>query len=117
MHELAICQSIIDQVSNISKQRNAKHVASISIGIGPLSGVEEQLLRNAYPIASVSTVAENAELIIETLPVRVHCNQCGEDSDAKINKLSCPHCGNWRTTLISGDEMLLLSVELEMLKQ
>ncbi len=113
MHELAICQSLIDQVENIAMERNAQCVTSIIIAIGPLSGVEAQLLKNAYPIASAGTIAENAELIIETLPVRVKCTQCGSESDVLSNKLICKQCGDWRTTLISGDEMMLMSVELE----
>ena len=113
MHELAICQSLMEQVESIANERDAKCVTSITIGIGPLSGVEFQLLKNAYPIASAGTVAEDAELIIEHLPIKVRCNQCGAESDALPNKLTCKQCGDWRTTLISGDEMMLMSLELE----
>lgn len=113
MHELAICQSLMDQVESIALERNAQSVTSILIAIGPLSGVEVPLLKNAYPLASVGTVAENAELIIDHLPIRVKCTQCGSESDATPNKLICKQCGDWRTELISGDEMMLMSVELE----
>lgn len=113
MHELAICQSLMNQVESIAAERNAQSVTTIIIGMGPLSGVEAQLLKNAYPIASAGTVAENAELIIEYLPIRVSCSQCGCESDALPNKLVCKECGDWRTTLISGDELILMRVELE----
>ena len=116
MHELAICQSLMDQVEAIASERNAHCVTSIVVAMGPLSGVEAQLLKNAYPIASAGTVAENAELVIEYLPVRVKCTQCGSESDALPNKLICKKCGDWRTTLISGDELMLMSVELEKTK-
>ena len=116
MHELAICQSLMDQVETIADERNAKSVTSIVVAMGPLSGVEAQLLKNAYPIASAGTVAENAELVIEYLPVRVKCTQCGSESEALPNKLICKQCGDWRTTLVSGDEMMLMSVELEKVK-
>ena len=117
MHELAICQSLMNQVETIALERNAASVTSIVIGMGPLSGVEVQLLKNAYPIASAGTVAEHAELVIEYLPVRVKCGQCGTESDATPNKLVCAHCGDWRTTLVSGDELMLMSVELEQNEQ
>ena len=113
MHELAICQALMQQVEDIAAERNARSVISIVVGMGALSGVEAQLLKNAYPIASAGTLAENAELVIEHLPVRVRCTQCGEESDVAPNKLTCKHCGDWRTTLISGDEMMLMSIELE----
>ena len=113
MHELAICQALMNQVENIAAERNARSVVSIVIGMGPLSGVEAQLLKHAYPVASAGTVAEGAELKIENLPVRVSCSQCGAESDALPNKLVCKTCGDWRTTVISGDELMLMSVELE----
>jgi len=103
----------MNQVESIAAERNARSVVSIVIGMGPLSGVEAQLLQHAYPVASAGTVAEGAQLVIEDLPVRVSCTQCGEESDALPNKLVCKHCGDWRTTLISGDELLLMRVELE----
>ena len=113
MHELAICQSLMDQVETIALERNAQSVTLIVVAMGPLSGVEAQLLKNAYPLASAGTVAENAELVIEYLPIRVRCTQCDSESDALPNKLVCKQCGDWRTTLISGDELMLMSVELE----
>ena len=116
MHELAICQSLMEQVEDIAIERNAQCVTSIVIAMGPLSGVEVQLLKNAYPIASAGTIAEDAELIIEHLPIKVKCTQCGSESDALPNKLICKQCGDWRTTLVSGDEMMLMSVELEKTK-
>jgi len=113
MHELAICQALMNQVENIAAERNARSVVSIVVGMGPLSGVEAQLLKHAYPVASAGTVAEGAELVIENLPVRVKCTQCGNESDVLPNKLVCKACGDWRTTLISGDELMLMRVELE----
>ncbi|PCJ84881.1 MAG: hydrogenase nickel incorporation protein HypA [Thiotrichaceae bacterium] len=113
MHELAICQSLIDQVEDIALERNAQSVSLIIIAIGPLSGVEAPLLKNAYPLACIGTVAENSELVIELLPIRVKCMQCGSESEVLPNKLICKKCGDWRTELVSGDEMMLMSVELE----
>lgn len=113
MHELALCQAMMSQVETIAREHQASRVTSITLGIGPLAGVETQLLHNAYPIASAGTIAEGAELLIEATPIRVHCKSCGEDSDALINRLVCKRCGDWRTELLSGDEMLLVSVELD----
>jgi hydrogenase nickel incorporation protein HypA/HybF len=113
MHELAICQSLVTQVETIAQQHNAARVVSIVIGMGALSGVEAQLLKHAYPVASAGTVAEDAQLEIEKLPIRVKCSECGEESTVTPNKLLCRHCGDWRTTLISGDELMLMRVELE----
>lgn len=113
MHELALCQAMMSQVETIAREHRATRVTSITLGIGPLAGVEAKLLHSAYPLACAGTIAEGARLMIEATPIRVHCTSCGEESDALVNRLVCGHCGDWRTELLSGDEMLLVSVELD----
>ena len=112
MHELSICQGIMSQVNEIAFQNQASAIESITLRIGPLSGVEAPLLKQAFPFVAAQTIAENAELIIEELPVVILCKQCGSKSKTVPNKLICSQCGDYHTQLISGDEMLLASVEL-----
>jgi len=112
MHELAVCQQLLLQVDQIAKEKNARLVESITLRLGPLSGVEAHLLTQAFPLASAGSIAEDAELIIESLPIRVRCQTCGAETDALPNKLVCGACGDYHTQLISGDEMLLASLSL-----
>ena len=113
MHELAVCQGLMSQVEQIARREDAESVTRILLSVGPLSGVEPQLLADAFPIAAAGTVAENARLDIETQPIRVKCDTCGAETDARANRLLCGNCGDFRTRLVSGDEMLLMSLELE----
>jgi len=112
MHELAVCQQLLLQVDQIAKEKNARLVESITLRLGPLSGVEAHLLTQAFPLAAAGSIAEDAELIIESLPIRVRCQTCGAETDALPNKLVCGACGDYHTQLISGDEMLLASLSL-----
>lgn len=112
MHELSICQALLDQVEGIAREHGATRVERIVLKVGPLSGVEPALLRNAYPLAAAGTVAEQAELVIEPAAVRVRCSDCGAESDAAPNRLLCASCGGWKTRLISGDELLLANLVL-----
>jgi hydrogenase nickel incorporation protein HypA/HybF len=113
MHELAICEALMEQVLKVAAAQQAVAVADIYVSVGPLSGVEGPLMRNAFPIAAAGTLADRARLHVEAAPVRVRCEQCGEESEATVNRLLCDHCGDWRTTLISGDELLLRRVVLD----
>jgi hydrogenase nickel incorporation protein HypA/HybF len=113
MHELAVCQALIDQVAHVAAEHGAASVCRIVVQVGPLSGVEPGLLEEAYAIARAGTVADTATLVLEQAQPRVRCNACGAESAVSANRLSCPECGNWRTTLVAGDELLLASVELE----
>jgi hydrogenase nickel incorporation protein HypA/HybF len=111
MHELAVCQALVEQVEQLAREQKAQRVGLIEVAIGPLSGIEPQLLEQAYPFAVAGSLAEGAELRLQRAPVRVHCDQCQQDSEASANRLVCGHCGNWRTALVSGDELLLTRVE------
>jgi len=113
VHELAVCQSLLERVRQVAIEHGAASVARITVGIGPLSGVEPHLLQQAWPIASAGSVAGNAEMEVEVLPLVVSCETCGAETAASPNRLVCGSCGDWHTRLTSGDELLLNSVELE----
>lgn len=117
MHELSVCQALVRQLTEIAQREDAARITKVVVQIGPLSGVEAQLLRQAYPIASAGTVAANAELVLERLPIRVRCETCGAETDASANRLLCGVCGDYHTQMLSGDEMLLAQVELERLSE
>jgi hydrogenase nickel incorporation protein HypA/HybF len=111
MHELSICQSMLQQLETIAQQENARRVTSITLQIGPLSGVEPELLQQAFPLAAAGTLAEQAELKIENQAVRVHCPKCNGENEVPSNRLVCPECGETHTRLVSGDELLLARLE------
>ncbi len=113
MHELSVCQSMLAQVDAIAMQHQASRVTGITLQIGPLSGIEPGLLQQAFTLARAGGVADEATLLIESLPIRVKCQRCNQESEATPNRLVCGHCGDYHTHLISGDEMLLASVELD----
>ena len=113
MHELAITRALIRQVEGIAGERHAERVSRIVVRIGPLSGVEPALLRNAWPLSCAGTCAADAELVLEDSPVRVRCLDCGAESEVPGNRLLCSSCGRWHTQLLTGDELLLIRVELE----
>ena len=113
MHELSLCQDMMDQVMAIAQANRAEKVLRIIVRIGPLSGVEPQLLESAFTISRAGTLAEEAEFVTEAQAIRVYCNVCGTESDATVNNLLCRQCGDNDTKLVSGDELILARVELE----
>jgi hydrogenase nickel incorporation protein HypA/HybF len=113
MHELSVCQALVDQLEALVQEHGARRVCRVVVRVGVLSGIEPELLRQAYPIACAGTVAEGSRLDIENAPVRVHCPSCGAETDVTTSKMTCGLCGNWRTRLISGGELVLVTAELE----
>jgi hydrogenase nickel incorporation protein HypA/HybF len=112
VHELSICQALIEQVEAVASKEGALQVVQVRVGLGPLSGVEPQLLQQAFQLARAGSIAATASLLIDHLPVRVSCRECGQETAAEVANLACGNCGDWHTELVSGDEMLLTQVEL-----
>lgn len=113
MHELSVCNALVTQVELIAAQNQAGRVARIELEVGPLSGVEPDLLRRAYPLAIAGTVAADAELVIDIPDVVVHCTECETESSVPSNRLLCSRCGDFRTQIVSGEELILKRLELE----
>jgi hydrogenase nickel incorporation protein HypA/HybF len=112
MHELSVCLALVQKLESIAQQHQSPGIEKVYLQVGQLSGVEPELVRKAYPLAAAGTVAENAELIIECGEVIVSCSQCGAESPVKPNRLLCATCGDFRTRVIRGDEMILDRLEL-----
>ena len=107
MHEMAICAALIRQIESEAGKHRASGVEKVVITVGPLSGVEPELLKRAFSIAKENTLAHNAELECKEGRVRVACTECNKESDATINTLVCGECGSWRTRVVEGDSLLL----------
>jgi len=112
MHEYAICMALLEQVERIAREHNAQKVERIILKVGPLSGVEGELLQHSWPLAAADTIAAEARLTIEPAPVVIKCSRCESEAETAPNRLLCPSCGSFQTRLIGGDEMLLESIEL-----
>jgi len=111
MHELSICQELITQIEQVALENGAISVETIFLSVGPLSGVEAPLLKRAFEVTRLGTIAESAELEIQTGPIVVECSNCGASSEAGRSRLVCGSCGNWRVQVTQGEELLLLRLE------
>jgi len=112
MHEYSLCVALLGQVEAIARQHGARRVERIELRVGPLSGAEPLLLRHAWPLVAAGTIASEAMLEIESVPVIVACTCCGVETEATPNRLLCGRCGDCRTRLVSGDELMLARLEL-----
>jgi hydrogenase nickel incorporation protein HypA/HybF len=114
VHEFSVCRSLLTEVARVAERHAAQGVVSLTVAVGPLSGVEPGLLARAFTLARCGTIAQDAALHVERAPVKVRCRSCAQvTTAAAVNRLVCGRCGDFRTDLVSGDELMLLSVELE----
>lgn len=113
MHELAVCQALLEQVTKVALENQAGRVTSVRVLCGPLSGVEPHLLASAFTIARAGTIAATAELSIDAQDIVIHCMKCNADHKVNANRLCCPVCNTPSPHLVSGDALMLAQLEFE----
>ena len=113
MHELAITEGIIRAAVPEAERHGAKRILEIHLKIGELSGVLPECIQYYFDIASRGTIAENARLTVEKIPVRIACPDCGYAGAADRMRIRCPACGGMDFRITGGKEYFVDSLEVE----
>lgn len=114
MHELSIALSMIEMAGEESRSRGGARVTALHLKLGPLSGVVKDALLFSYEIACQGTSLEGSELIIEDVPVVIHCSKCAADRTLEsIQRFWCPICETPSAEIVSGRELEIVALELE----
>lgn len=91
---------------------NAARVDRIALRIGVLSGVEPEALRFAFTVCTPGTIAEGAELEVETVPAIARCPNCDRDFAAGRGFIcECPECRAFSGDLRTGRELELCRID------
>ena len=111
MHEYSIVSSLIDQAENAARRNGATGIASLTVRIGESSGVDARLLGIAFETFREKTICAQARLDIERVPSQWSCPKCGAPPlpDGPLRCFAC----NQPMQLVSGDEIVLAHLELE----
>ena len=89
-------------------------VVEVRLRVGALASVVRESLEFCYGIASEGTALEGSRLVVNVLPVVMHCEKCGKDVElAGVQSFRCPHCGEPCFDLRQGRELEIDSIEIE----
>jgi hydrogenase nickel incorporation protein HypA/HybF len=113
MHELSIALALVEQAEAIALREGAARLASITVTVGELSGVNPEALELAFPVAAENSLAREARLIIETVPARARCRACGQESSPGFPFPACGQCGSPDLEISAGQELLIKTLELD----
>lgn len=113
MHELSIALSILDVAEEVGRDRSGR-VAAVHVRLGRLSGVVKEALASAFELAREGTELARAELVIEEVPLVIHCPACAADrAPDSAFELRCPACGALSNEIVSGRELEVHALEIE----
>lgn len=113
MHELGIAEDLAAIVLGEAYKAGISEVNRINIAFGQMVQIVPDIFRFAFREAVAGTVAENAEVDIEIIPVKMRCAVCGDDFIVDDNKFACRKCSSTNIEIIQGKELLIKSIEGE----
>jgi len=113
MHELSIAQSIVDIIGQYVPQQNRHTVRSVKVRIGDLAGVVPDSLSFCFSAITSGTPIAEALLEIEHVPYVLHCAACQSDSATEPGLAVCPRCGSRQTTILSGTELQVVTIDVD----
>jgi len=113
MHEYSIVQSLLESCEQHAKANNAAKITKVVLKIGVMSGVEPQLLQNAFDTFKETTICEESDLVLHIQEVVVYCRTCQRESTLQKREYLCPACQSNDLEIRDGEEMYLMQLELE----
>jgi len=113
MHEISSAQSIIDIAEAKAREENSRSIQTIKIRLGEFTTIVREALEFAFEVARRETLAENARLDIERVPMALSCVLCGPVTDpVREICLICPQCG-LPLKVVSGEELHVEYIEVD----
>ena len=113
MHEMSIVEALIEQVRQETQAYPTAHVRNIYLRIGALRLVVPETLRFCFKAAVCGTPLDGCVVDIEQLPATAQCQKCSQKFTVEHNWFQCPHCGEFGSELLTGNELELSSIDLE----
>ena len=114
MHELSICASVVDSVTESLAAYPGARVLEVRLRVGALASVVEDSLQFCYGIATEGSPLAGSRLVVNIVPVTVHCESCGRDGALEsLQHFRCPHCGAPASDVRTGRELEIESIEID----
>ncbi|MDR3514660.1 MAG: hydrogenase maturation nickel metallochaperone HypA [Azospirillaceae bacterium] len=113
MHEMALCQRIIEIVDETARSQGFSRIVSVRLEIGALSSVEPEAIAFGFDVASRNTAAEGCRLRIDRPPGQAYCIDCGDSTVIASRSDPCPRCGGYQLLVTGGEELRVMELEVE----
>jgi hydrogenase nickel incorporation protein HypA/HybF len=109
MHELAITESILNQSIAEARKQSAVAINVIKLKIGEGMSIVPECMQFYFETIREGTLAANAKLEIETVPVKIVCPKCR----AEIKDLN-PTCKcQAGAEIVSGQDLSIEYIDIE----
>jgi hydrogenase nickel incorporation protein HypA/HybF len=109
MHELSLCDAIL---GTAMRNSDGRPVTQVTVRIGYLRQVVPDSLQFGWQLLTESTALKGASLVVDEVPAIIECKECGAETNLDMPILICGECDSFEVKLLSGEEFLVVSMEV-----
>ncbi len=113
MHEVSICQTIIESLETELEEEKLEQVREVHLKVGILSCVEPKILEHVFSFMIVDGPLQHASLKIILVEVLAECENCNKKYKVEKYKFVCPDCEKPLSNIIEGNELQIHKIILE----
>lgn len=112
MHEMALCESLLDSLREASRTHGFARVTKVRLAVGRFAGVEVEALRFGFDVVMRGSLADGAVLDVLEEPGTGWCFDCSTTVPLADRLASCPHCGGERLRPNGGTDLRIRDLEV-----
>ena len=113
MHEVSICQSIVETLQAELEEDQFQNVREVHLKIGVLSCVEPKILSHVFKYIIEEGPFHKCSLYTELVEVLAACEHCNRNFKVENYRFMCPECNTPSSTIIEGNELTIYKIILE----
>jgi len=113
MHEMSLCESILDILEQQASEQNYHKVSTVWLEIGTLSSVEPDAMHFCFDAVMQGSIADKARLEIVTVQGQAWCSLCNKNVIIEQRYDTCPVCGDFQLQINDGEQMRIKELEVE----
>ena len=110
MHEIGIVRALVRTVTDFAAEHGLEDIREVTVDCGELSLVIPEYLEEIYPVVAKGSILENAKLTICMIPGLAECDDCDEIFNVIEHKGTCPNCGSFEKTVLSGEKFTIREI-------
>ncbi|WCE29597.1 hydrogenase maturation nickel metallochaperone HypA [Vibrio sp. SCSIO 43137] len=112
MHEMSLCESLVQVIEEQAKAQNYSKVKTVYLDIGAFSGIEVDSMMFCFEVVCRGTLADSAKLVINQLAGKAWCFDCSKEVSISDRLDPCPECNSLSIQAKGGEEMQIKELEV-----
>lgn len=115
MHEYSIVEGVLDSVIPAAEKAGADKLVCVRLRVGDMTEVVQESLDFMWGICCEQRgpMVAGCRLEVEYVYPRSACLKCGHEFEHDRFHLKCPECGSASTMLLSGRELEIASMDVD----